>query len=175
MPIMAKVLVLLPAFAVVGSFTSTVSLGSVIIASLIGVTALITLSFGLKYKAVALQQKMTIENLVTDRDTWRDMADVRQATVEHLHDEKQHLHEEKQTLLQRISQLNEEKARLEALPNLSLIIEQMAKEAQRADDVRTSNMELIVVKFGEIITKHERSAQERHKELVKVLREVRTA
>lgn len=110
-------LAFLPA-VVLGSFTHTISLGTVIVGVLVTIGTLITMLFGVKYRVLADAQSLTISQLQADRDTWKDMAASTKVKLD-------------EGLLQ-ISGLKEEKARLESLPNLNVVVERMDKEAAAA-------------------------------------------
>jgi hypothetical protein len=138
------------------------SLSSYIVGGIASGAAILTLVLGVKYRVVADQQALTIENLEADRDTWKGMAERRAHDLELAHTEKQ-------DILKAVSDLKEEKARLEALPNLSIIIEQMSKEAQRAEEASQKRVNTIVAGFADVMNSHEVAAVKRHGELIRAL------
>jgi len=153
---------LLPGAMIVGAFSTAISLGSIVISTVVSIGVLVTLFFGVKYKVVADAQRLTIANIQADRDTWQGVAEGRAAEIATLHDEKQQA-------LHQISTLKEEKARLEALPNLSIIIDQMSAEAKRASDASSALFNTVVDRFAEMMRSHEEAAASRHQDLIKVL------
>ncbi len=162
---MVRVLALLPALEtmVIAAFSDTISFGSVIVGGLVAIGTLVMLLFGVKYRVLADQQGLTIANLSADRDTWKDMAVTRQTEVDRLD-------AGRQQLVAEVATLKEDKARLEALPNLNVILEYMRADATHRDEAARGAVQSIVEAFTQAMQNHEDAAARRHKELVEVLR-----
>lgn len=107
-------------------YSNTITLGSIIIGLFVAIGTIVTMAYGAKWKAVARTAIARGDEL-----------------DKYLDDEKQR-HEqasrERKELAILVADQKTTIARLEALPNLSAIIEQMAQEATRSDDRAVERM-----------------------------------
>lgn len=163
-----KLLAGLPAVGVMGALTNTISLGSVIVGGLVAVGTLVTLMFGVKYRVLADQQALAISTLVVDRDTWKDLATTRLETIDQMATAKA-------VALDTLNTVKEEKARLEALPDLTQILDHMAEDAKRRDAEAHDGVREIVSAFTDAMEASEGRAAARWTEITTELKTIAAA
>ena len=142
MPPVAKY-ALLGVFAV--TFTDHVTLGSLLVATLVGIYGIV--------------------NIVAGGKRWRELYDVEKEKVHNLDGENRDLVMERVELRQRVVQLEER-------PDQRAVLALMGELAVKEDAAGAQRVASVERTVREEFTKHEQRAQERHDEAVKVLQEI---
>lgn len=150
------------AVAYATSFSSKVGVGSVIIGVLVGILTIVAAGFGVKYKTVAAVE-------ARGREAAQNLAEIKDAESKDLH----------MKLLDALKIVGDQKAvieRLEALPNLSIIIDQMSKETERAE-IRAKERQQIALQSiketnEQLWAQHEEHANRRTGEIINTIRAI---
>jgi hypothetical protein len=147
-------------------WSSTITLGSIIVGVIVGLAGLAWIGYGAKYKAAFEGERAMSQTLVDSRDAYKERVaqldgELRVANTRIT----------EQTIA--LGEASAAIARLENLPNLSKVLELMgelvvkldAAGAQRADDA-VAAVAAILERNDARLLEHDRAAAERHAELL---------
>lgn len=143
-------------------WSSTITLGSLIVGILVGFAGLVVLGYGARWKAAFESEKVVAES-------YRDGREAFQARADRLEIELRETRARNDELAELIGEQKKTVARLESLPNLERIVQVMADTAERADTRAAERLETALVRVGEmfheVIDLHDGRAEERARRL----------
>lgn len=142
-------------------FSETVTLGSALLGILIALATIVTIMYGVKYKALASQQEKVIETLEAGVGAWKETAERHEL--------------EKKVTADLVATQKATIARLESLPNLAIILDKMAEKEMRQDEMAKERLAhaigLVKEMNEDMWAQHEAHANRRTSELSAVLRD----
>lgn len=155
--------------AVVGAvdWSSTITLGSIIVGLLVGVAGLAVFGWGVKYKTGMDAAEANAKVFAEGREAYRLRSD---RLAEELKDCRAQLAAMTDELVKAKSEL----ARLEERPDLPKVLELMGEQAVRQDKVADERVEKMVERLGglfaESLNHHDAAARERQEEIIRLLK-----
>jgi F0F1-type ATP synthase membrane subunit b/b' len=155
----ASVLALAQGIVAETSFDNTISTGAVLITAVLGIGTVVGVIYGARYKvgyeaasAAARELRSALEDAARREDELKEALAESQATC---------------------ATLRAEVTKLEALPNLALIIDKMAETAERQDAAARDRLSGALVRveqsFQAAMEMHEENAERRHRDLLQHL------
>lgn len=156
--------------AVVGAvdWSSTITLGSIIVGLLVGVAGLAVFGWGVKYKTGMDAAEANAKVFAEGREAYRLRSD---RLAEELKDCRAQIAEMTDQLVAAKSEL----VRLEERPDLPRVLELMGEQAVRQDTAADLRVEKAIERLGglfaESLRHHDEAARERQEEIIRLLSE----
>ena len=153
------------------NWSSTITLGSLIIGVLLGISGLAVFGYGVKWKTAYETEKAVTESL-------RDGRDAYQLRGDRLAEELKDCRERETTLTDLVADLKAALGRLEERPDLNRVLEIIGEQSVRQDAQADLRAGAAVERLGELFSAkldaHDARAAERQEHIIKLLKE-RTA
>jgi hypothetical protein len=148
-------------------YKHTITLGSIILGIIVGLAGLVVFAYGARWKAAYEAEHAVVDSLMEGREAYKLRAD-------RLEDELIERHRQLVSCTEAIGEQKQTIARLEALPNLSIVIDKMAESTKRADGAAAERLAGALDKVGELLDAqwraHEEHADRRANELLAEIR-----
>lgn len=152
---------------VLATFTTTISLGVVILGAIISIVGVAFIFYGVKYKT-AYEAESAVSS------SYKAMNEAYEKRIEKLDKAIEDAAIAQRECLHTIGEQKKIIERLSALENIETIIKLMGEEAQRSDRNAEARLQQGLTQVREVWDSYEAAAAERHHDQMKALREVGT-
>lgn len=144
------------------NWSSTITLGSVILAIIVALSTLAFVGWGVKYKTAYEAETAIVDSLKEGREAYRLRA-------ERMEEENERLVKEVIACKEALIETKSKMAKLEERPDLDKVLQIVGENLVRQDSSAENRMERVLDVFTKDIREHDKAARERQEEILRRL------